>query len=423
VFIGDLIVHDGRVALVGNSTELNVANLTMEGGILHSPSFTRFALSGNLTATSVAAGPSVEVKSDNRLVLAVERTMFWDQTHYGGHTANAVPALRNDWLFAEGAQNDFFQTFLLLNNPNAFTTGATVTFLREGESPVVKGIDLPAHSRVTIFAGDYPGLIGRSFGMTVFGALPIAAERAMYFASTPARLWSGGHANEGSASASTTWFHPEGASGTFFSTFILVSNPQDSPANVTYKFLLPDGATVQTTRTIPAKQRVTVNPVDTGDPSLANASFSTVVTSDVPVVSERAMYWPGDDTPFGEGHASSGLPSTALDWVLAEGRSGGPAAYTTYILLANPGTTAANVTVTFLPETGGPVLRNFTVDPTSRFNIDVNGMVPELQNQSFGARVEVTNNVPIAVERSMYWNAGGRFWSGGSNALGTIIPH
>ena len=47
-------------------------------------------------------------------------------------------------------------------------------------------------------------------------------------------------------------------------------------------------------------------------------------------------------------------------------------------------------------------------------------MVPELQNESFGARIEVTNNVPIAVERSMYWNAEGRFWAGGSNALANI---
>jgi hypothetical protein len=362
------------------------------------------------------------VKSDNRLTLAVDRTMFWDPSHYGGHTANSVPALRREWLFAEGAQNDFFQTFLLLNNPNPTATAATLTFLREGESPVLRPIDLPANSRVTVSAGDIPELVGRSFGMTVLGVNPIAAERAMYFATTPERFWSGGHANEGSPAASTTWFHAEGASGTFFSTFILVSNPQDVPANVTYQFLLPDGETVQTTRQIPAKQRVTVNPVDTGDPRLQNAAFSTVVTSDVGVVSERAMYWPGDDTVFGEGHASSGLTRTALDWLLAEGRSGGTPAYTTYILLANPNSTTANVTVTFLPETGSAITRNFTVDPTSRFNVDVGGMVPELQNQSFGARVEVTNNVPIAVERSMYWNADGRFWSGGSNAPASIIP-
>ena len=103
-------------------------------------------------------------------------------------------------------------------------------------------------------------------------------------------------------------------------------------------------------------------------------SFSTVVTSDVPIVSERAMYWPGDDTPFGEGHASSGLTSTALDWALAEGRVGGPYAYTTYILLANPRARAANVTVTFLRESGAPIVKTYTVESDQpRFNIDVGG--------------------------------------------------
>jgi hypothetical protein len=34
----------------------------------------------------------------------------------------------------------------------------------------------------------------------------------------------------------------------------------------------------------------------------------------------------------------------------------------------------------------------------------------------------VTNGVTIAVERSMYWDADGVFWSGGSNAPGTKLP-
>ena len=64
-----------------------------------------------------ATSPSVEVRSDNRLPLAVERTMFWDANHYGGHTANAVRRPERQWLFAEGAQG-FFDTYLLLANPN-----------------------------------------------------------------------------------------------------------------------------------------------------------------------------------------------------------------------------------------------------------------------------------------------------------------
>lgn len=58
---------------------------------------------------------------------------------------------------------------------------------------------------------------------------------------------------------------------------------------------------------------------------------------------------------------------------------------------------------------------------TSRFNIDVKTVVPELRDAPFGAGIEVTNNVPIAVERSMYWDVNGVLWAGGSNALTTPL--
>jgi hypothetical protein len=61
------------------------------------------------------------------------------------------------------------------------------------------------------------------------------------------------------------------------------------------------------------------------------------------------------------------------------------------------------------------------VPPTSRFNIDAS-TVTELQNESFGAVIEVTNNVPIIVERSMYWDANGILFSGGTNATGIRLP-
>ena len=78
--------------------------------------------------------------------------------------------------------------------------------------------------------------------------------------------------------------------------------------------------------------------------------MSTVVQSDVPIVSERSMYWPGDASPFGEGHNSAGVVTTRTHWGLAEGRVGGPLEFDTYILLANPSATAAEVTITFLRE-------------------------------------------------------------------------
>ena len=79
------------------------------------------------------------------------------------------------------------------------------------------------------------------------------------------------------------------------------------------------------------------------------------------------------------------------------------------------------MTVTFLREGGTPVTQTYTVPKTSRFNIDVNA-IEGLQAASFGARIEVTNNVPIIVERSLYWDANGLPFSGGTNATGIRLP-
>ena len=69
-------------------------------------------------------------------------------------------------------------------------------------------------------------------------------------------------------------------------------------------------------------------------------AVSTVVTSDQPIIAERSMYWPGAAVPWGEGHNSFGVVDAGTHWGLAEGRAGGPLNFHTYILLANPQTTA-----------------------------------------------------------------------------------
>jgi hypothetical protein len=368
------------------------------------------------------ASVSVQVASDHRLPLVVERSMFWDASYYGGHTANAVERPETRWIFAEGFQG-FFDTYVLIANANTETTTATLTFLRENDTPVVKTAEIQSFARKTIYAGDYDELKGRAFGIVVDATRPVIAERAMYFASQPDRLWSGGHVNTGTTAPSTSWFHAEGATGDYFSTFILLSNPQDTEAHVELRFLLASGEVVTRAKTIDAKQRMTINPAMEGDTRLENAAVSTVVQSDVPIVSERSMYWSGEAASFGEGHNSSGVVSTTTRWGLAEGRIGGPHEFDTFILLANPSATEAEVRITYLREDGGtPIVKTYTVPGTSRYNVDVKSVVPELRDASFGAVVEVTNHIPIAVERSLYWNALDVFWAGGSNALATPLP-
>ncbi len=326
---------------------------------------------------------STVVESPAALPLVVERSMFWDDTSYGGHGAAAVSDARKRWYFAEGAQG-FFDTYLLLANGNATAASVNVTFLRETDPPFVKLLTLEPTSRRTAVAGDIPQLVGKSFSMVVESDQPVFAERAMYFGGP--QPWRGGHVSPGANETATSWFHAEGATGDLFDTFVLVANPNAGEASVTFTYLLGDGTTVERIHMVPGWSRLTVD-VEGEAASLSEAAVSTTVTSDLPIVSERAMYWPGGATSWTEAHDSLGLLETSAKWGVGEGRVGGTRGFHTYILLANPGSEAAPVTITFLKEGGGTIVKAFTVAPRSRFTVHVNSMVSELVNETFGAYI------------------------------------
>ncbi len=100
-----------------------------------------------------------------------------------------------------------------------------------------------------------------------------------------------------------------------------------------------------------AEGRASERPVDDRhrrreDARLHDAAVSTVVTSDRPIIAERSMYWAG--LPWREAHNSFGVVELGTRWALAEGRVGGARNFHTFVLLANPQTDAAHVTVTYL---------------------------------------------------------------------------
>ena len=363
-------------------------------------------------------GISTVVTSTNAVPLVVERTMFWDASYYGSHGGTAVDGPRTRWLFAEGSEG-FFKTFVLLANTGASPSTVTLTFLREGSTPFARTVTVPANARVTVAANGIPELVDRSFSIVVDATTPIIAERAMYFGT--ARLFDGGHESTGVPEGATSWFLAEGATGPFFETFVLVGNPNPVAANVMFTFLTDSGVSVLRQKVVPANGRLTVD-IEGESPALANAAVSTTITADQPVIAERAMYWPGPPSTWAEAHNSFGATALATRWGLAEGRVGMGRGFQTFILLANPNATAANVQVTFLRANGSTVVKTFTVNPTSRFNVAASIAAPELQDEEFGALIEVTNGIGIGVERAMYSDALGQTWAAGTNALATRVP-
>jgi hypothetical protein len=186
-------------------------------------------------------------------------------------------------------------------------------------------------------------------------------------------------------------------------------------------YLREGGGTVTTHKIIPAATRLTVN-IAAEDPALANTSVATRVTSDLPIVVERAMYWPMTPASWNEASNAFGVTGTARRWGLAEGRVGGPNAFQTYILVANPDVVAANLTLTILRTTGAPIVKALVVPAGGRLTITTGpgSAVPELADESFGATI--ASDVPVFAERALYSNANGVFWAAGSAATASPLP-
>ena len=243
----------------------------------------------------------------------------------------------------------------------------------------------------------------------------------MYF-STGTEIWIGGHESAGVTEPSHEWYLAEGATGSFFTTFVLLANPNTAPANVDITYFPATGSPVyKPSFVLAGNQRLTLN-LALEDPSLADAAIATRVVADAPILVERAQYWPNPFPRWYEAHNSFGVTSLGTRWGLAEGRVGGPESYQTYILLANPGTTDAEVTVTFLRESGAPLEHVVTVAAGRRFNVAVDGAPGGigLHDEKFGALI--TSTQPIAVERALYGDATGQVWQMGTNAVGTRLP-
>ena len=241
------------------------------------------------------------------------------------------------WYLAEGATIGGFSLFYLLQNPAATDTTVQVRYLRPTGVPLTKSYVLPARSRVNIWVNqeEFPG-VGKALANAEISAViesqddtPIIVERAMY-RSNQGRVFNAGHESTGVSAPATDWFLAEGATGDFFDMFVLIANPTSVAADVTVTYLTEDGITYSRNLVAPANSRSGIwvdqeqFPGVPGTP-LANAALSTTVrsTNGVPLVVERAMWWPGDSNTWHEAHNSAGSTVTGTRWAVAEGEVGG----------------------------------------------------------------------------------------------------
>ncbi|MBU4174111.1 MAG: hypothetical protein KKB90_12820 [Actinobacteria bacterium] len=302
------------------------------------------------------------------------------------------------WYLAEGSNNWGFSTRIAIENPNDIAVNARITYMtNDGEIPGGT-VNLPPRSGVTV--PTYETVWQRDFSTRVecLEGETIAVERLMYMPEDDVTrlcvVWpqvdpSGHHSSIGVTSPSATWYFPEGSSDWGFECWLLVGNPnrQEATCNITYMIEGEGPRTFE--KKLKSNSRRSFNISD--DIGAKDASMK--VDADVPVVAERSMYV--ENKKRKEGHVSIGADSPSRDFFLAEGSTAW--GFTTYLLVQNPNSEAARVTLTYMTDEGLRAQPAFTIPPNSRKTVRVNDVLPDVDFATY-----IHGSIPVVAERAMY---------------------
>ena len=226
----------------------------------------------------------------------------------------------------------------------------------------------------------------------------------------------------------TTWYMAEGYTGDnnypgeSFDTYVLVQNPGEETSQIKATFMKPGGVEVEKEYEVPGGSRFTIHVDEV--PGCENTSVSTMVesTNNVPVICERSVYF----NYYGRvgGHDVLAVTKPEELWYLPEGYTGDDnypgEAFDTYVLIQNPNDELAMIRAMFQFSDGGSKTMVYTVLPHERFTIHVDE-VPDCENKSVSTVISSENEVPIIVERSVYFNYHGRI--GGHASTGIVQPY
>jgi hypothetical protein len=371
-------------------------------------------LNAILAALDIAGGVSTLIESDQPI--AATRQMTWGTPVYGSTLESGVPDTGTTWYFAEGATSPY-SLYYLIENPGAAEAQVTFTHLLEGgAAPIVWNDVVAPFARRTFSINDVPGAGNASLSTAIASNVPIVAERAMYL-NTSSRQWEGGTATAGATALSTTWSLAEGATG-FFYTYLLLGNPNTDETTATVRYLLPDGMTIEKTYDVAGQSRRTID-VRGEDPRLESATIGMTITSTLPIVAERVMWW---GLPFYEGSVALGSTATGAVWAIGEGIEGAADNEATFVLVANGSSTAGVVRLTVVYDDGTTQQKEYELQAAARLTVRVATDFPDAQGRTFSVLVEsATDGVPITVEYSRYQSAGAGFIDGGGAALATRV--
>jgi subtilisin family serine protease len=347
---------------------------------------------------------STSIASTNGVGVIVERSMYFNSNgRNDGHCSHASPELSTTWYLAEGYTGPGFDEYILVFNPWFSNNTVRLTLFDRSGNQRDYDYAVASASRLTIHVNDLESGIDVSARVTA--SRGVVAERSMYFDYSGRR---GGSNAMGTRERSQDWFFAEGYTGAGFDEWLLLFNPTaaDRTATVTYRF--NDGSNTQANYIVGAFSRYTVL-VNREAPNKEVAI--KVESGGDGLVAERSMYfnyrgvWDG-------GHCSEGCSQPSDEWNLAEGYTG--SGFETWVLIQNASEyESASIKMALLGNGGIMSVRDYTLAPGSRNTFYLNDLC---RPGDVAVSVYSTNNVPLVVERAMYFSS--NQINGGSCSMG-----
>ena len=326
--------------------------------------------------------------------IAVDRTLTWTgegASSPEGHSSVGVTSPATTWYLPEGSSKWGFETWLLIQNPGTQDANVTVTYMIEGSEPKTVKHAVPKTSRQSYSLESEAGRVDAS--IKVESDRPVIPERAMYRDNRRE-----GHDSIGTTTPVSDYYLAEGTTAWGFTSYVLVQNPNPTPADVTITYMTPTGPVYQVPFQMSANSRKTIRVND----ELPNTDLSTHVHGSQPIIAERAMYW---DNGTGEAcHDSIGMSSAHTNFYLPDGQAGD--GYETWTLVANPNDTSVKVQVSYLTHLG---TENATFEDTVPAG---SRKTYSMADKGIAGRAAIlveslNEGRKIMVERAMYWNSRG----------------
>jgi hypothetical protein len=195
-----------------------------------------------------------------------------------------------EWLVAEGAAADGFETWILVQNPHRVPVTVAVTFLTpEGvvAPAALSTLTVAPDRRATIRVNDWLRSDQVSTRVRATGG-GVVVERASYY-DRPERR--GAVTDLGSERTDTVWYAGEGATAGGYDTWLLVANPGMFAGRVQVTYLTPMGTVDGPRVRIESGRRISIRELD-GAGEFYNVAALVSSLDGAPIAVERVTFSP-----------------------------------------------------------------------------------------------------------------------------------